>query len=684
MANETFSDKEKDQFIKELESVKKIIPDSVTIQSIQESIKTGTAFPFQEIPKLHTDKEAILYVNLLQPNCPKSNSTFKLKNYLDIFIETSSIEAQNALRRENVEFKGFWSAMTCFLITLNNHQTTMLIPIMIYEYGYNFLKWLIITYIFLCIPAMVFSITLSQYSGLDSSRVYSRIKKVWRGMEYVILIRTLYSILLIHQEIQFFTGTFQMLDSVEQSNKNYLESCLSKEGGCTNIGFIHPCFTGYSEDEPNNEHCRELNQVNYEKYIESKPTIKIISTIQHLYSMFKVPIYKRDIKFSFIMPISIIFLLTFFLYIGKAKCVAIVALLSLPVVAGQLYGIFLLSANDWKTEFQQFVNIEFVPSFYMAMVVVNIAIRSFNIIDMVPKISASLPPQIKAIYISFLTVICNIIVIIISTSLYFGSTIYYKNILMKRGHGYGRIPTFELTNILPYLTLNELLIINNKQFLNYTITFCTIIQRCFILSIYIEIFYDYTKTISMRIYTLFSNYDFFSKFVTSFLIYSIGLFLLEGSNYSIFYHPQMLKIPKMDPNLLFYQFFIIAYVYGINRYLGHLREMNGNEQLRDKILKALKYYTPIIFGIAIVTQKDKDKSNYYSQRYFNHNAIIIALEESPLYLFLTPLAIIVFFIVIDVVKSTIDGVSWKTVFRSMDYWSKRENKFIKVSTLHSD
>uniref|UniRef100_A0A0N5BJB0 NHLP leader peptide family natural product n=1 Tax=Strongyloides papillosus TaxID=174720 RepID=A0A0N5BJB0_STREA len=61
MANETFSDKEKDQFIKELEGVKKIIPDSVTIQSIQESIKTGTPFPFQEIPKLHTDKEAILY-----------------------------------------------------------------------------------------------------------------------------------------------------------------------------------------------------------------------------------------------------------------------------------------------------------------------------------------------------------------------------------------------------------------------------------------------------------------------------------------------------------------------------------------------------------------------------------------------------------------------------------------------
>uniref|UniRef100_A0A0N5BBR4 Transmembrane domain-containing protein n=1 Tax=Strongyloides papillosus TaxID=174720 RepID=A0A0N5BBR4_STREA len=684
MATEIFSDKDKEKYIKELEAVKKIIPDSPTIQAIQDSIKKGTPLPFAEIPKLHTDKEAILYANLVQPNCPDASTSFKLKNYLELFIETSGIQAQNAMRRENVEFKGFWSSVICFIITLINHQTTMIIPLLIYEYGYGFVKWLLVSYIFVCYPALVFVITLSQYSGLDSSRVYSRIKKVWCGMEYVVLLRTSYSILLVLQELQYTSGPLSMLEEVRETDRNYLDSCLTSEDGCINLGFIHPCSTGYGEDVEDNEQCRRLNQVNFEKFIDPDDVIKTISTSQYMFKMLNTPIHEKTYLFSLIIPGLIVCLTTFFLYFGKAKCVVIVALLSLPILFGQVYGLVLLSGNNWSTEFQQFFNMEFVPSFNMAILVLNLTIRSLNMIDLVPKISTSISSQMKAIHISFFVILSVIIVISISTTLYITSTIFYKQLLMKNITGYGRIQRYALSNLLQYIALPELFIINNNQYVNKAYIICTIIQRCFILSMLIEIFYDYIRTTSMRFYNFFYNYNFPTKLVVVLFCYSSATFVLESTYNSLMSAQFMHQFLKIDGGILFIQFFIIGFVYGIDRYLGHLREMNGKVQMRDKVLKAFKYISPMLFGISMMATSDPDKREYYSDRMYHRDYVIASLETSSVHILAIVTCPVLIFLVVEVVKTCISGYYWKTAFRSMDVWSKRENKFIKTSSLHDD
>uniref|UniRef100_A0A0N5BBR2 Transmembrane domain-containing protein n=1 Tax=Strongyloides papillosus TaxID=174720 RepID=A0A0N5BBR2_STREA len=684
MATEIFSDKDKEKYIKELEAVKKIIPDSPTIQAIQDSIKKGTPLPFAEIPKLHTDKEAILYANLVQPNCPDASTSFKLKNYLESFIETSGIQAQNTMRRENVEFKGFWSGVICFIITLINHQTTMIIPLLIYEYGYGFVKWMLVSYIFVCYPALVFVISLSQYSGLDSSRVYSRIKKVWCGMEYVVLLRASYSILLVLQELQYTSGPLSMLEEVRQTGRSYLDSCLQTQDGCINIGFIHPCSTGYGEDVEDNEECRKINQVNFYKYIDPHPIIKTISTSQHMFLMLNTPIHQKTYLFSLIIPGLIVCFTTFFLYFGKAKCIVIVALLSLPILLGQVYGLVLLSGNNWSTEFQQFFNMEFAPSFNTAILVLNLTIRSLNMIDLVPKISASISSQMKAIHISFFVILSVIIVISISTTLYITSSIFFKQLIMKSTTGYGRIPRYSLSNILQYIALPELFINNNKRYINSAYIICTIIHRCFILSMLIEIFYDYIRTTSMRFYNFFYNYNFFTKLVVVLLSYSSATFVLESTSYSLMSTQFMQQFLKIDGGILFVQFFIIGYVYGIDRYLGHLREMNGKVQMRDKVLKLFKYISPIFFGISMMATADPDKHEYYKGKMFNSDGLIASLETSSVHILVIVTSPILIFVVVEVVMTCISGYYWKTAFRSMDVWSKRENKFIKASSLHDD
>uniref|UniRef100_A0A0K0EZ26 Transmembrane domain-containing protein n=1 Tax=Strongyloides venezuelensis TaxID=75913 RepID=A0A0K0EZ26_STRVS len=655
MSTEIFSDKDREKYVKELEAIKKIIQDSPTVESIQDSIIKKTSLPFAEVPKLHTDKEAILYANLVQPKCPDASTNLKLKNYLELFIETSGIHAQNAMRRENVEFKGFWSAVVCFLITLINHQTTMIIPLLIYEFGYGFVKWLLISYIFVCYPSLVFVISMSQYSGLDSSRVYSRIKKVWCGMEYVVLLRISYSILLILQELQYTSGPLSMLDIVKQRDKNYLDSCLTSADGCINLGFIHPCSTGYGEDVEDNEQCRRLNQVNFENFIDPDDVIKTISTSQH---MFKI--------------------------LNTAKSIVIVALITLPIFFGQIYGLALLSGNNWSIEFQQLLNMEFVPSFNTAILVINITIRSLNMIDLVPKISASLSSKIKAIHISFFVILSIIIVISISTTLYITSTMFYKQLLMKNIAGYGRIQRYALSNLLQYISLPELFINNNRRYVNNAYIVCTIIQRCFILSMLIEIFYDYIRTTSMKFYNLFYNFNLLTKFVVVLFCYSSATFVLESTSYSLMGTQFMLQFLKIDGGILFIQFFIIAYVYGVDRYLGHLREMNGRVQLRDKVLKSFKYISPMFFGISMMATADPDKHDYYKDKIFHKDGVIAALETSSVHIFAIVTSPILIFVVVEVVKTCIKGYYWKTVFRSMDVWGKGENKFIKVSSLHDD
>uniref|UniRef100_A0A0K0EZ27 Sodium-dependent neutral amino acid transporter SLC6A17 n=1 Tax=Strongyloides venezuelensis TaxID=75913 RepID=A0A0K0EZ27_STRVS len=684
MATEIFSNKDREKYVKELEAIKKIIQDSPTVESIQDSIIKKTPLPFAEVPKLHTDKEAILYANLVQPKCPDASTNLKLKNYLELFIETSGIHAQNAMRRENVEFKGFWSAVVCFLITLINHQTTMIIPLLIYEFGYGFIKWLLISYIFICYPALVFVTSLSQYSGLDSSRVYSRIKKVWRGMEYVVLLRTFCSILLILQELQYTSGPLSMLDVTSQSGRSYLDSCLETQDGCVNIGFIHPCSTGYGEDVKDNEQCRKINQVNFYKYIDPHPIIKTISTSQHMFVMLNTPIHEKSYLFSLIIPGLIVCLTTFFLYFGKAKCIVIVALLTLPILSGQLYGLVLLSGNNWSIEFQQLLNMEFVPSFNTAILVINITIRSLNMIDLVPKISASLSSKVKAIHISFFVILSIIIVISISTTLYITSTIFFKQLIMKNTSGYGRIPRYSLSNILPYIALPELFINNNKRYVNNAYIVCTIIQRCFILSMLIEIFYDYIRTTSMKFYNFFYNYNLFTKLVVVFFCYSSATFVLESTSYSLMGTQFMLQFLKIDGGILFIQFFIIAYVYGVDRYLGHLREMNGRVQLRDKVLKSFKYISPMFFGISMMATADPDKHDYYKDKIFHKDGVIAAVETSSVHILIIVTCPVLIFIVLEIVKTCIKGYYWKTAFRSMDVWGKRENKFIKASSLHDD
>ncbi|CEF62887.1 Hypothetical protein SRAE_1000115400 [Strongyloides ratti] len=684
MTDKAFTKEDKEKYLQEFLSIKRITKNSPLIKTIEESINNNSPLPFNEAPKLYNDNDAILYSNLIQPSCPNVNQNFKLINLLELFRESSSIQAQNALRRDDTEFKGFWSSFTCFFISLINFQTLIIIPIMTYEYGFGFLKWLTIAHFLVCFPFLVFVINVSQFSGLDSSRVYSRIKQVWCGIEYAVLLRTLYSIVIVTQELQFTFESLKLTAEFKILNKNYLESCLSNKNGCVNIGFIHPCSTGYSEDVLDNIDCRNINQANWEKYLDPKPVIKTISMIQYITHAFSVPIFKKDLKTALLMPFVVVFLTTFFMYFGKAKCVAVIGLFCIPIIGGQLYGILLLTVNQWSIEFNQFLNIEFNESFRMMVVILTLSIRSLNMIDLVPKISASLPSKVKAVNLAFLIILSNIIIIIISTWMYIISSIYYKKIIMKNDTSYGRIQTYELSNWLPSVALYEQFIINNRQFENVSILVCSFIQRCFLLSLYIEIFYDYIKTTSMKTYTIFYKNGFISKFLITLLCYLIGLFLLESTYFNIFTSPIMLMLQKVDTRLLFFQFFIVSYVYGTDKFLGNIREMNGKSKLRDNILKFLRIIAQILFVILTMTRDDNKNYEYYMKQYFHDATIIVLIESNSMLSTLFIATPIILFIILEIVKSRSKGIYWKTIFRSIDYWGKRENKFIKASNLQED
>uniref|UniRef100_A0A0K0EM01 Amino acid transporter transmembrane domain-containing protein n=1 Tax=Strongyloides stercoralis TaxID=6248 RepID=A0A0K0EM01_STRER len=685
MSMKKFTEEKKNKYLKELEEIEKITKDSPVIKEIKNSLKNDLSLTFNEVPKLHNDNDAILYSNLIQPTCPDVSPNFKLSNLIEIFNESSSIQAQNALRRDDIEFKGFWSSFTCFLISLINFHNTFIIPIMVYEYGFGFLKLLVITQFVICLPALIFVINVSQYSGLDSSRVYSRIKKVWCGIEYAVLIKTFFSIIIITQELQFTCESLKITTEMNLAlNKPYFESCLPSANSCVDIGYIHPCYTGYSEDFPNNFYCNKINQISMKKYLDSKPAIKTISMTEHVSNAFLVPIYEKDLKIVWIMPFFIILLTTFLLYFGKAKCVAVVGLFCIPIIAVQLYVISFLTINQWSIDFNRFLNIEFPKSYYMSFVIIHIGLRSLNMVDLVPKISASLPSKIKAYKLAFLITVSNIIMFIIPSCLYIVSSIYYKKIIMKNDTDYGRIRTYELSNWLPYITLYEQLIINNKQYINISILVCNFIQRCFLLSIYVEIFYDYIKTVSMKMYTRFSGNNFIYKFLVTSFCYLLALFLVESTYFNVFTSPVMLMFLKMDTKLLAFQFFIIAFIYGMDKFLGNIREMNGKSRIRDKLLRFLKILTQILLGIYLMTSGDKEIYEYYMKKYFDSRTVIILIEAYSIIPNLLIIIPIILFATIEIIKSSINGIYWKTIFRNIDSWAKRENKFIKNSNLNDE
>ena len=71
-----------------------------------------------------------------------------------------------------------------------------------------------------------------------------------------------------------------------------------------------------------------------------------------------------------------------------------------------------------------------------------------------------------------------------------------------------------------------------------------------------------------------------------------------------------------------------AYVYGFNKYLGHIREMNGKKRTKSKMLKPLKYCDPILKSLSTLTSNNKDKSKHYYEQYFHHNMIIVTIQKN--------------------------------------------------------
>uniref|UniRef100_A0A0N4Z5X6 Transmembrane protein n=1 Tax=Parastrongyloides trichosuri TaxID=131310 RepID=A0A0N4Z5X6_PARTI len=284
--NGIFSKEKTDLFLKQWEKIDKTVPFSPVVYNVEKCLRTGEPLNYSEVPQLYNDKEGIIFTNLIQPTCPEVSHEFKLRNNVDVYMEASSIQAQNDLRREDIEFKGFWTSFFCFFLTLFNHKTTIIIPILVYEYGFHYLWYIMILQIIICYPILVFVISLSQYSGLGYTRVFSRIKRVWRGIEYAVMIRSLYSLLVLIQEVQFYSQLFLIFFYKTMNNHNFIESCYSTDNGCVNIGYIHSCLTGFDINIPNNKNCRIINQVSMEKYIAKTTQTKIISLMQYLYIIF--------------------------------------------------------------------------------------------------------------------------------------------------------------------------------------------------------------------------------------------------------------------------------------------------------------------------------------------------------------------------------------------------------------
>uniref|UniRef100_A0A0N4ZU72 Anoctamin n=1 Tax=Parastrongyloides trichosuri TaxID=131310 RepID=A0A0N4ZU72_PARTI len=286
MINYKIFDKEStNRYLKELLQFYKAIPASNIIYEIEKSLRRGEQLKFTEIPQLYSDREVLLYTNLIQPSCPDISPDFKLKDHVTDYIESSTIEAKNALKINDTEFKGFWTAFACLFLTLINYQTGVIIPIMAYEYGDQLLIYIFFVQIIFIFPLMLFLMSLSQYTGLGSAQLYSSIKKVWRGIEYFVLMRTFYTIVHLIQEIQFAAQTLYMGIQSLSNNNDYLQTCVDRDDGCVNIRFIHPCSTGYQLAINNNEYCRNINQVSSDKYRTKKTYTKMLSMIQYMYRL---------------------------------------------------------------------------------------------------------------------------------------------------------------------------------------------------------------------------------------------------------------------------------------------------------------------------------------------------------------------------------------------------------------
>uniref|UniRef100_A0A0N4ZV39 BPTI/Kunitz inhibitor domain-containing protein n=1 Tax=Parastrongyloides trichosuri TaxID=131310 RepID=A0A0N4ZV39_PARTI len=410
VGNNLFSCEKLVKFTEDFKRIEKIIPNSYVLYEIEKNLRMGNDIPYKEIPKLYNDKEAILYTNLIQPDVPEINQNFKLRDLLEDYIEQSSIQAQNALRREDIEFKGFWSTFVCFFLVSANPQTFIYLPIMIYEYGFYFYIYLSVAQFIICYPLIVFVISMSQYSGLGSSRLYSRIKKIWRGIEYVVLLRAFYSILLFVSETQFTTKSIFALGHKIFHEEIYLESCMSREGGCVNLGFIHPCSTGYERDIANNRICRDINQVSMEIYNDKRIKIKTISLNLFIAKFSKELIVFGDDLSEYLTPLIGISLTSILMTLGKTRIIAVVGVFTIPFIIGQTIGLLSLTTNDWQLELNQFCNVEFFPTMPMLFTILKIAIRSVNAVDLLPKISASVPHTIKTPKLALLIILSNILI----------------------------------------------------------------------------------------------------------------------------------------------------------------------------------------------------------------------------------------------------------------------------------
>uniref|UniRef100_A0A0N4ZU71 Acyltransferase n=1 Tax=Parastrongyloides trichosuri TaxID=131310 RepID=A0A0N4ZU71_PARTI len=136
---------------------------------------------------------------------------------------------------------------------------------------------------------------------------------------------------------------------------------------------------------------------------------------------------------------------------------------------------------------------------------------------------------------------------------------------------------------------------------------------------------------------------------------------------------------KLDARFTLFQFLMITYAYGMDRYLSNLREVNGRMTFVSRLFRVYKYVIPSVFIATLLTQDDNRILNYVKKNLFSDYLIIGSLESYPIYLNLFLCIPIIVWIVIEVIKNSIQGYYWKTVFRSLEFVGKRNYIFSKSS-----
>uniref|UniRef100_A0A0N4Z6X7 START domain-containing protein n=1 Tax=Parastrongyloides trichosuri TaxID=131310 RepID=A0A0N4Z6X7_PARTI len=354
-----FGEEKTARYLKEFLRIHKAIPRSNIVYEIEKCFRRGEQITFTEAPQLYNDNEILLYCDLIQPSCPDVSYNFKLGDYVGDFMESSSIEAQNALKNSDIEFKSFWSSFLCLFLTLFNYQTETIIPMMAYEYGKTFFFHICLTQFFFIFPLMLFSMRLSQYSGLDSTQVFSRIKRVWRSFEYISLFKTIYSIVVLVKEIQLLVQSLYTYTVRHMSHgKNFIESCLHFEDGCVNIGFIHPCSTGFQLSMNNNEYCRVINQVSMDKYMYKKSYIKEISLAQYLQDLTSKSFMDKNIYEATTIPLISIVITVTLLYFGKTRCTIPIFIFTLPILCSIGFITITSHNSDYDKEISRYNDLQ--------------------------------------------------------------------------------------------------------------------------------------------------------------------------------------------------------------------------------------------------------------------------------------------------------------------------------------